>query len=135
MQSDYAKLLRAVLTAPLMLAAVSGAAVAGPLEDALAAHDKGDDATALRLIRPLADQGNAEAQYNLAIMYFTGQGVPKDYAEAAKWFRLAAEQGHAGAQYALGVMFNLGSNRFLIFRIFLDGQVESGVMRFRPVST
>src|SRR5207248_324006 len=102
MQSDYAKLLRAVLTAPLMLAAVSGAAVAGPLEDALAAHDKGDDATALRLIRPLADQGNAEAQYNLGLMFGNGQGVSQDYAAAIKWFRLAAVQGDADAQYSLG---------------------------------
>jgi TPR repeat protein len=61
-----------MLTAPLMLVVVSGAAVAGPLENALAAHDKGDDATALRLIRPLAEQGSADAQYSLGVMYFAG---------------------------------------------------------------
>jgi TPR repeat protein len=104
MQNHCAKLLRAALTASLVLVAIAGAAVAGPLEDALAARDRGDDATALRLIRPLADQGNAEAQYNLGIMYVTGQGVPKNGEEAAKLFRLAADQGHAPAQYNLGVM-------------------------------
>ena len=75
MQSHCAKLLRAALTASLVLVAIAGAAVAGPLEDALAARDRGDDATALRLIRPLADQGNAEAQYNLGIMYVTGESA------------------------------------------------------------
>jgi len=78
-------------TGILLLVAFSGAAFAGPLEDALAAHDRGDDATALRLIRPLADQGNADAQYNLGNMYATGKGVPKDGSEAAKWFRRAAD--------------------------------------------
>ena len=94
-----------------------------------------DYAEAIKWFRLAAVQGDADAQYSLGRRYYNGEGVAKDYAEAAKWFRLGAEQGHAGAQYALGVMFNLGSNRFLIFRIFLDGQVESGVMRFRPVST
>lgn len=89
--------LRISLLAAALLVAVSVAAVAGPLEDALAAHDKGDDAAALRIIRPLAEQGSAEAQYNLGIIYFTGQGVPRDTAEAAKWFRRAAERGDATA--------------------------------------
>ena len=108
MQSHYTKLLRAMLTAQLLLVAIPGAAVAGPLEDALAAHDRGDDATSLRLIRPLADQGNADAQNNLGFMYLQGQGVPKNGAEAAKWFRLAADQGYASAQYNLGVLFGSG---------------------------
>src|SRR5436190_14425844 len=108
MQRHYVKLLRAALTALLILVTTAGAAVAGPLEDARAARDRGDDATALRLIRPLADQGNADAQYILGIIYFAGQGVPKNGAEAAKWFRLAADQGNADAQCSLGVMYGHG---------------------------
>ena len=58
-----AKLPRATLTAMLMLVAVAGAAaVAGPLEDALAAVGRGDYPTALPLFRSLADQGNARAR-------------------------------------------------------------------------
>jgi len=53
----------------------------------------------------LADQGNASAQYNLALMYDTGEGVPKDDKEAVKWYRLAADQGDADAQYNLGWMY------------------------------
>ena len=77
-------------------------------EDALAAHDNGDYATALRVWQPLAEQGNARAQYSLGIMYKNGQGVPQDYAAALKWYRLAAEQGNADAQYSLGVTYDLG---------------------------
>src|SRR5215204_6567940 len=69
------------LASPLSMA---GGAVAGPFEDAQAAHSRRDYATALRLWRPLADQGNAEAQYALGFMYDGGQGVPKNYAGAAK---------------------------------------------------
>ena len=41
-------------------------------------------------------------------MYNYGQGVPQDYAEAAKWYRKAAEQGRANAQNNLGVMYERG---------------------------
>ena len=61
----------------------------------MSAYGNGDYATALRLYRPLADKGNAEAQYNLGFMYDKGQGVPQEYAVAVKWYRLAADQGNA----------------------------------------
>ena len=81
---------------------------AGPLEDSLAADAKGDYATELKIIRPLAVQGVDWAQYNLGIMYDQGQGVAQNYAEAVKWFRLAAAQGHASAQFNLGVSYDNG---------------------------
>jgi len=102
---QYASLLRASLTALLMLVAIAGAAVAGPMEDASAAYERGDYATALRLLRPLADHGVAEAEHELGFMYYNGLGVPQDYAEAVKWYRLAADQGRAEAQHDLGVMY------------------------------
>ena len=52
-----------------------------------------------------AEQEDAEVQNKLGRMYFDGQGVPQDYAEALMWFRLAAEQGDAGAQNNLGVAY------------------------------
>src|SRR4051794_23298177 len=63
------------------------------------AYQKGDYDTALRLLRPLAETGDARAQFNLGVMYSEGQGVPQDNAEAGKWYRLSAEQGYAQAQY------------------------------------
>ena len=87
---------------------LAATAAAGPIEDAVAARIKGDTATALRILRPLADKGDAAAQSNLALMYATGQGVPISFTEAAKWYRLAADQGRANAQYNLGRMHATG---------------------------
>jgi len=84
---------------------LTGGAVAGPLEDAWAAYQRGDYATALELWRPRAEQGIALAQNNLGLMYYNGQGIPQDYGEAARWYRLAAEQGNAAAQSNLGSMY------------------------------
>ncbi len=52
-----------------------------------------DETTAVKSFRLAAEQGNANAQYNLGVMYQQGWGVPRDYKKAVKWFRLAAEQG------------------------------------------
>ncbi len=76
--------------------------------EAEAAYQRGDYATAIRELRPLAEQGDGDAQNNLGTMYDYGQGVPQDDAKAVKWYRKAAEQGNAGAQYNLGVMYGNG---------------------------
>ena len=55
-----------------------------------------------------AEQGDAAAQFNLALMYDSGQGVTQDYKKALKWYRLAAEQGYLSAQYNLGWMHTNG---------------------------
>ena len=85
--------------------------LAGPLEDAsvaYAAYHRGDYATALRLWLPLANQGDAVAQYNLGLMYERGYGVPQNYVEAMKWYRKAADRGHPTAKFNLGVTYDLG---------------------------
>ena len=55
-----------------------------------------------------AEQGDADAQYNLGVMYANGQGVEEDNEEAARLIGLAAEQGHVNAQFYLGVMYANG---------------------------
>src|SRR5580704_15228631 len=90
------------------LAVVGTAAVAGPLEDAVVAHEGGDYATVMRLSRPLAEQGDPRAQLMLGIMLDDGAGVPHDFAEALRWFRWAADQGNAKAQSRVGRMYQLG---------------------------
>ena len=67
-----------------------------------------DDVTAVRNVRPFAEQGNAFAQTFLGMWYAEGKGVAQDYKESVKWYRLAAEQGHASAQYGLGLMYAEG---------------------------
>lgn len=64
--------------------------------------------TELQQTMALAEQGNAEAQVNLGILYHEGRGVPQDYAQAAMWYRKAAEQGNADAQLSLGIVYYEG---------------------------
>ena len=63
---------------------------------------------ALKWYRLAAAQGDSQAQYNVAWMYFNGHGVTQDYQEALKWYRLAAAQGDSQAQYNLGSMYGNG---------------------------
>jgi uncharacterized protein len=95
-------ILAVFVAATFVLGAAS--ARAGELEDATAAYSRGDYATALRLMRPLAEKGDVTAQNNLGVIYFKGEGVAKDLKEAEKWYRLAAAQGHPAAQSGLGLI-------------------------------
>jgi TPR repeat protein len=74
-------------------------------------------------IRAKADQGNAEAQLKLGIMYYQGEGVSPDHAEAAKWLRKAADQGNAEAQLKLGFLYHEG-----------DGVPTNAMQWQKPVS-
>ncbi len=84
-----------------------GSAWAG-LDEGYAAYVRGDYATALPEFEPLAEQGDAAAQYNLGVMYASGEGVLQDYAKAVEWYRKAAEQGDVTAQYNLGIIYDTG---------------------------
>ena len=77
-------------------------------EDGVNAAFKGDFETALYEFTLAAEEGLDLAQYNLAILYFTGQGVEKDAAEAFRWTELAALQGHVAAQFNLGSLYYAG---------------------------
>jgi CHAT domain-containing protein/TPR repeat protein len=59
-------------------------------------------ATSFQAIVEKAERGDADAQYNLGVMYYLGKEVAQNDIEAAKWFRKAAKQGHAGAYGSLG---------------------------------
>lgn len=98
-------LLYCLLAVVLVLAALASPSSAGPVEDGNAAFERGDYETALRLLRAPAEQGDADAQLLLGMMYQDGEGVPKDSVQAAQWIRKAAEQDNATAEFALGVMY------------------------------
>ena len=100
--------LKRAMAAMVLVSAFAAPLAAGTFEDAVDAHARGDYAKALRLIRPLANDGNATAQFNLGVMYLTGRGVQQDYSAAALWFRKAAEQGYALAQTNLGTLYRDG---------------------------
>jgi uncharacterized protein len=74
----------------------------------LQAYQKGDYVGAAKEWRPLAEEGDPEAQFNMALLYLDGKGVPENPAEAATWFRRAAEQDYEKAQHNLGAMYGSG---------------------------
>lgn len=96
-----------IITLAVLLLVAHGLAWGGFYEG-LAAAQRGDYKVALREWQPLANNGDAQAQYHLGVMYHNGFGIPQDYGEAMKWYRKAARQGLAAAQYNLGVIYHNG---------------------------
>jgi len=84
-----------ILAVIILVLSFAESVAAGPLEDADAAVKR--HATAVRLIRPLAEQGDASAQYTLGVFYDNGLGVPQDHIRSYMWFDLSAAQGRDGA--------------------------------------
>lgn len=86
------------------LALIPCTSTAADLEKGFAAFDVGDYETSLAECQPLADEGNAAAQFCVGRLYANGFGVPMDDAQALRWYGAAADQGYPAAQYNLGVM-------------------------------
>jgi uncharacterized protein len=99
--------MRACLTALLLVIAVD-AGVAGSLEEAKTANDKGDFRTAVRIYSELSNQGDRIAQLQLGLMYDEGHGIPKQYQQAVRWYSVAASQGDPEASYYLGRIYQDG---------------------------
>jgi len=89
----------------LMTCSGAAACLAGPLDDARSAYFNKDYASALGLLRPLADLGNAEAQRMVGILYENGLAVPPDGRQAVELYRKAAAQHDPEAEYRLGIRF------------------------------
>ena len=62
---------------------------------------QGDYHTAFMELEPVAEKGNASAQYTVAYMYYYGEGVPRDPQQARRWMQLAADQGLTEAEEGL----------------------------------
>ena len=98
-----------------------------------------DVAAAVSELKPLAEQGDAEAQFNLGSLYYQGWGVPQDYREAVKWLRKAAEQGHIFSQATLGTVYAEGVPgvvekdypQALMWFIFAAAKGDMEAMEFR----
>ncbi|MFQ5844123.1 MAG: tetratricopeptide repeat protein, partial [Planctomycetota bacterium] len=88
--------------AAVAVVALSAAALAAEgTGEAVEAIRKGDYAKALKILVPLAQKGDAQAQYNLGQMYFSGWGVAKDWNKAEAWLRRSSDQGHEWARVLL----------------------------------
>jgi len=91
-----------------LLILMMGTPASAGYDEAWMAYSNQDYATALKELKPLAEQGDPRSQYAVGWMYRNGEGVAQDYKTAVKWYRLAAEQGHAEAQKSLGLMYQFG---------------------------
>lgn len=81
--------------------AIATAFAAGPQGEWIAvtaAWDRGDHQTAVRLLRSLAESGDADAQYDLAVLFQVGEDLPQDYVQAYKWYTIAAPRFPANEQ-------------------------------------
>ena len=98
-------------TASLALAAafslLSSPARAG-LKEGVAAYEAGNLPLAYKEFHAAAEKGEADCQFNLALMYEKGIGVTQDEKEAMVWYRKSAEQGNSNAQFNLGVLYENG---------------------------
>ena len=111
--------LTVALAALVSTAAAAVPAIAGPLEEGLAAYERYDFETARTALEPLAEQGNVEAQLRLGLMYHKGLGVSADRAKAMKWLRLAADQENTQAQYVLGTIYWWKNDYAETFKLYL----------------
>ncbi|MCJ7601185.1 MAG: sel1 repeat family protein [Desulfobulbaceae bacterium] len=90
-------------------AQANGQTASAPRHHLLLAQQVSDEySDAIIWYRQRAEQGHADAQYYLGLMYALGKGLPRDYKKAAMWFRKAAEQGYADAQFDLGRLYAVG---------------------------
>lgn len=77
---------------------------------AYSANKRGDYISAFKIYKNLAEEGDAESQYQLSNMYDQGRGIGKNSAEMTRWLQNSAKQGYAEAQVKLGWLYNNGSN-------------------------
>ena len=88
-----------------MLALSTSAALGDVEDDAAAAFERGDYATALKLYEKLSEAGDAAATYALWNMYYEGDGIIVDLSIAVGYFTTSANRGIAPAQIELGRMY------------------------------
>mgnify|MGYP005849499897 CR=1 FL=1 len=83
-------------------------ASAEPLDEGVAAYERGDYRTAIEAWMPLADQGDVDALFNMGQLYRMGKGLARDPVMAEYFYRQAAEKGHLAAQGNLGTLYFFG---------------------------
>src|SRR5579884_3221976 len=92
------------LVAAALIGAVSSSVSAQSVRAGIEAWQHADYSRAVRIWRPLAERGDADAEFNLGQAYRLGRGVPTNLAAAQTWFERAAAKGHLDAQTTLGLM-------------------------------
>ena len=94
----------------IWMASLAAPLSAQSVKAGIEAWQKADYSAAVAIWRPLADQGDADAQFNLGQAYRLGRGVPIDLGAAQIWFERAAGKGHLDAQTTLGLLLFQNNN-------------------------
>jgi cell division septation protein DedD len=112
----------------LIIGAAAFPAAAHSVRAGIEAWQKGDTAGAVAIWRPLAEAGDADAEFNLGQAYRLGKGVVIDLAQAQNWLERAARKGHIDAQTTLGLLLFQNGNRVSAMR-WLSLAAEAGEAR------
>lgn len=112
----------------LLMGAVAFPAAAQSVRAGIEAWQKGDTAGAVAIWRPLAEQGDADAAFNLGQAYRLGRGVVIDLSQAQIWLERAARKGHVDGQATLGLLLFQNGNRVAAMR-WLNAAAEAGEAR------
>jgi TPR repeat protein len=112
----------------------SGVQVFASSDSALDAYQQGRYKIAYKEFRKAAFKGDNDARYNLAVMLYSGKGIPRDKAEAIYWFVKAAESGDQSAQYNLGVLFSTDKELPDEYPKMEDGEIYFEVGTGKPSS-
>ena len=102
------KVLKSIIGVAVLTTAVTFAAQAKDYNDGFLAAEGGDFKSAVDQWRPLAEQGHAIAQFNLALLYHSGLGVDLNEATAVNWYKKSANNGYYKAQEYLAVGYREG---------------------------
>ena len=98
----------------VLTASLATPAAAGDVSDAINAMKAGNYAEAYCVLKPYAEDGDADAQYNIGWMYLNGYGLMMNDKLALEWWQRAADQGHIDATFSIAMLYSLG-----------EGQVET----------
>ncbi len=105
---DYTKLRRFLCILAMIVAIAPNISFADDMKKALAAYQAGRYKEAFKIWLPLAQKKDANAQFNLGLLYRNGYGVKQNDRKALTWFSHAAQQGLLDAQYNTGLMYMEG---------------------------
>ena len=97
-----------IISILLLALTVNTTVNASSLNDAVEAMRTGNFAEAYCIMRPLAEEGDADAQYNIGWMYLNGYGLRVNDSLALDWWEKASQQGHTDANFSIGMLYSLG---------------------------
>jgi TPR repeat protein len=85
--------------------------MANDVDDAIEAMRAGDFAEAYCVLKPYAEAGDPEAQYNIGWMYLNGYGLAMNDSRALEWWKRASDQGYTDASFSIAMLYSLGEGK------------------------